>query len=43
MTARSRCDWVKLRECGEMLYGRFPPKLKGANYKLCKANNTVCK
>ena len=34
MTARTRCGWAKLRECGELLYGRrFPPKLKGAVYK----------
>ena len=27
----TRCGWVKLRECGELLYGRkFPPKQKGA-------------
>ena len=26
------CEWIKLRECGELLYGkRFPPKLKGAD------------
>ena len=30
VTARRRCGWVKLRECGEMLYGRrFSMKLKG--------------
>ena len=24
-TARTRCGWVKLRECGELLHGRrFP-------------------
>ena len=34
VTARTRCGWVKLRECGEMLYGRrFPLRLKGAVYK----------
>ena len=34
VTARTRCGWVKLRECGELLYGRrFPLKLKGAVYK----------
>ena len=38
MTASTRCGWVKRRECGELLYGkRFPLKLKGAVYKLCKA------
>ena len=42
-TARSRCGWVKIRECGELLNGRFPLKLKGAIYKLCKGNNTVWK
>ena len=30
LTARTRCGWVKLRECGELLYGRFPLKLKEA-------------
>ena len=34
VTARTRCGWVKLRECGELLYGmRFPPKLKMAVHK----------
>ena len=34
VTARTRCGWVKLRECSELLYGRrFPLKLKGAVYK----------
>ena len=29
MTARTRCGWVKLRECGELLYSRrFPLRLK---------------
>ena len=32
--ARTRCGWVKLRECGKMLYGRrFAQKRKGASYK----------
>ena len=31
--ARTRCGWVKFRECGELLYGRrFPLTLKGAVY-----------
>ena len=30
VTARTRCGWVKFRECGELLYGRrFPLKLNG--------------
>ena len=30
VTARTRCGWEKVRECGELLYGRrFPLKLKG--------------
>ena len=33
VTARTRCDRVKLRECSELLYGRFPLKLKGAVYR----------
>ena len=33
VTARTRCGWVKIRECGELLYGRrFPLMLKGAVY-----------
>ena len=24
VTARTRCGWVKFRECSELLYGRFP-------------------
>ena len=31
---RTRCGWVKFRECSELLYGRrFHLKLKGAVYK----------
>ena len=34
VTARTRCGWVKLRECDELLYGRrFPLKLKEAVYR----------
>ena len=34
VTARTRCGWDKLRECGELLYGRkFPLKLKEAVHK----------
>ena len=34
MTARKRNGWVKLMECGELVYcGRFPLALKGAAYK----------
>ena len=36
MTARTRCGWVELRECGELLYiSRFPLKQNGAVHKLC--------
>ena len=28
VTDRTRCWWIKFRECGELLYGRFPLKLK---------------
>ena len=32
--AGTRCGWVKLRECSELLYGRkFPLKRKVAVYK----------
>ena len=31
VTAKTRCVWVKFRECGELLYGRrFYLPLKGA-------------
>ena len=34
VTARTRCGWVKLRECGKSLYGRrFPLTLKGVDHK----------
>ena len=34
LTARTRCGWVKFRECGELLYGRrFPLELKWAVYE----------
>ena len=34
VTARTRCEWVKFRECGKLLYGRrFPLRPKGAVYK----------
>ena len=33
-TARTRCWWIKLRVCGELLYGRrFPLRLKGVIYR----------
>ena len=32
--ARTRCGWVKFRECSEWLYGnKFSLRLKGAVYK----------
>ena len=34
VTARTRCGWVKFRECGELLHGRrFPLKLKVVLHK----------
>ena len=33
VTARTLCGWVKFRECGELLYGRFPLKLKMTVHK----------
>ena len=34
VTVRTRCGWVKFRECGELLcFSRFPLKLKGAVYR----------
>ena len=26
VTDRTRCEWVKFRECGELLHGRFENK-----------------
>ena len=45
LTARTRCLWVELGECGELLYGRrFPLRLKwGYLFVLRKASNTVWK
>ena len=35
VTARTRCRWVKFRECSELLYGRrLPLRPKGAVYKI---------
>ena len=32
--ARTRCGWVRFRECGELQHGKkFPLKLKGAVYR----------
>ena len=33
VTATTRSGWIKHRECGELLYDRFPLKLKTAVYK----------
>ena len=34
VAARTRCGWVKYRECGKLLYRRrFPLRLKGAVYE----------
>ena len=34
VSARTRCGWAKLRECGELPYARrFPLQLKGAVYE----------
>ena len=34
VTAWTRCEWDKLRECSELLYGRrFPSKLTGVVHK----------
>ena len=35
VTARTRCGWAKCRDCGNLLYGRFPLMMKGAVYKSC--------
>ena len=31
--ARTRCGWVILRQCGELLYGKISSKVIGAVYK----------
>ena len=34
VSVRTRCEWVKLRECSELQHSkRFPLRLKGAVYK----------
>ena len=34
VTARTRCTWIRFRECSDLLYGRrFPLMLKGVVYK----------
>ena len=35
VTARVRIGWVKFRECGELLLGRFSLKMKGMVYRSC--------
>ena len=45
VTTISMCEWVKFRECDELLFGwRFPLRLNGAVFgELRKASSTVCK
>ena len=34
VTARTRCGWVKLWDCGELMHGRrFPLRLNGAVHR----------
>ena len=34
MTARTRCEWIKFRECSDLLFGwMFPLMLIGAVYE----------
>ena len=40
VTGGTRCGWVNFVECGELLYGRFPLRLKGA---VCKVSNNAWK
>ena len=35
VTARVRIGWMKFRECGELLLGRFSLKMKGMVYRSC--------
>ena len=43
VTARSRFVWVKLTECGELLYGKiFPLRLKEAVYKKSDEPAQMC-
>ena len=32
-TDTTRCGWVEIKECGELLHGGFPLKVKRAVYK----------
>ena len=43
VTARTRCGWVKLRECSELLNGmKISSKAeRGCSYELCKAGNNA--
>ena len=35
VTARTRCGWVRLTECGELWHGRrFPLRIKGTAHKI---------
>ena len=35
-TARTKIEWIKFRECGELLHGRkFSLKMKGRIYQSC--------
>ena len=43
VTARVRIDWVRFRECGELLLGnRFPLKMKGKIYCCCVRSAILC-
>jgi len=36
VTARTRIEWIKFRECGEILFGkRYSLKMKGKIYRCC--------
>ena len=35
VTSRIRIRWMKFRECGELLRGRFSLKMKGMVYGIC--------
>ena len=42
MIARTRCEWAKFRECSDLVYGRFPLKLKGLLIKSCIRPAILC-
>ena len=43
VTAKTKIEWIKFRECGELLYGRkFLLKTKGKIYQSCVRSAMLC-